>query len=144
MPERGLVLSGARTRLLLNNTKVGYATNVSYGEEIQRDPLEVLDSLEVVEYVAVRYRCTFSCQFVRLVTEPIKLREGTAIMPRLNEILRSRALTATIEDPLTGTVLANIQQVEATRYNINHAATGIILTDAEFVAIRIQDESEIT
>lgn len=143
MPARGLVLSGARMRLMLEGVKVAYATNVNYSEEIQRDPVEVLDQLEVAEHVAVRYRATLSAQWVRLVSQPIKLREGVTIMPTLDNILSQAPLTATLEDSVTGSVAANITQVEATRYSVAIGATGIVLTDAEFVAIRIQDESEI-
>ena len=39
MAGRGLVLSGARARLMIEGVKVMYATNVSYSEEIQHDPV---------------------------------------------------------------------------------------------------------
>jgi len=143
MAGRGLVLSGARARLMIEGVKVMYATNVSYSEEIQHDPVEVLDNFAVAEFVPVAYRCTFSAQMVRVLTNPIKLRDGVVILPRLEDILDAPELTATIEDSKTGTIVANIERVKATRYTQNTGARGIVLNDVEFVAIRIRDESEI-
>lgn len=143
MAERGLVLSGARARLLIEGVKVMYATNVSYGEEITYDPVEPLDQLEVAEHVPTAYRVNFSAQMVRVITNTIKLRDGVRIFPRLEDILTSGELTATIEDRVTGTIVSNIERVRASRYNINVGARGIVLNDVEFVAIRIRDESEL-
>jgi hypothetical protein len=143
MAERGLVLSGARARLMIEGVKVMYATNVSYSEEIQHDPVEVLDQFDVAEFVPVAYRVTFSAQMVRVVTAPIKLRDGVVIMPRLEDILDAEELAATVEDSKTGNVVGNIERVKCTRYTQNTGARGIVLNDVEFVAIRIRDESEI-
>lgn len=120
-----------------------YATNVSYSEEIQHDPVEVLDQFDVAEHVPIAYRVTFSAQMVRVVTNPIKLRDGVVIQPRLEDILTSPELTATVEDRGTGNVIANIERVKCVRYTQNVGARGIVLNDVEFVAIRIRDESEI-
>lgn len=143
MAGRGLVLSGARARLMIEGVKVMYATNVSYGEEITLEPVDVLDQLETAEHVATGYRCNFSSQHVRVITNSIKLRDGVRIFPRLEDILSSGELTATVEDRITGTIVSNIERIKAASYNINIGARGIVLTDVQFVAIRIRDESEI-
>ena len=41
MAARGLVFSGARARLMIEGVKIMYATNVSYSEEIQHDPVNL-------------------------------------------------------------------------------------------------------
>lgn len=143
MARRGLVLSGARARLMIEGVKVMYATNATYGEEIQYDPVEPLDQLEVAEHVAVAYRVNFSAQMVRVITNSIKLRDGVRIFPRLEDILTSGELTATVEDRITGTIVSNIERVKASSYNMNVGARGIVLSDAQFVAVRIRDESEL-
>lgn len=140
---RGLVLSGARARFTINGVKVMYATNVSLNEEIQQDPIEVLDQLEVAEHVATAYRCSMSCQFVRVINNPIKNRDGVSIFPRLEDIISADELTCTLEDNVTGAVVATVQRVKPTRYSKNVGARGIVLQDVEFVAIRILDESEL-
>lgn len=144
MAGRGLVLSGARARLLIEGVKVMYATDVNYSEEIEYQPVEVLDQLEVAEHVAVAYRVTFTARMVRVITNSIKLRDGVRIMPRLEDILSAGELTATVEDRVTGTTIANIERVRASRYTAVIGARGIVLNDCDFVAIRIRDESELT
>lgn len=143
MAGRGLVLSGARARFMLNGVKVMYCTSVNYSEEIEYAPVEVLDQLEVAEHVPIAYRVTLSGQMVRVITNSIKLRDGVPIMPRLEEILSAGDLTATIEDRVTGRILANIERVKCSRYTQNIGARGIVLNDVDFVAIRIRDESEL-
>ena len=140
---RGFTLTGARARLTIGGVKVALATNVSYSEEIQHDPIEPLDQFEVAEHVPVAYRVTFSAQMVRIITNTIKNRDGVVIFPRLEDILSQGELEATVEDRETGSVVANIERVKATRYTNNVGARGIVLTDVEFVAIRIRNESEI-
>jgi len=143
MAGRGLVVTGARARFSINGVKVMYTTSVTYGEEITNEPIEVLDQLDVAEFVPTAYRVNLSSQLIRMVTNSVKLRDGVAIFPTLENILTSEELTATIEDRITGAVLANIERVKATRYSVNIGARGIVLTDVDFVAIRVRDESEI-
>lgn len=140
--QLGKVFSGARARFKLDGVSVLYSSDVSYGEEIQYDPVEVIDLLEVAEFVPVAYRVSFSAQHVRVVGNPIKKRDGVVIFPRLKDIITSGDLTGSIEDNVTGQVLATIQRVKCSRYNARIGARGIVLTDCEFVAIRIVDESE--
>lgn len=143
MAERGLVLTGARARLSLEGVPVMYTLSATYGEEITHDPIEPLDQIEVAEHVPTAYRVNFSAQLVRVITNSIKLRDGVRIFPTLEGILDAQEMTGTIEDRVKGVVVANIERVKATRYNINVGARGIVLTDVEFVAVRIRDESEI-
>ncbi len=143
MEYRGLIQSGARTRLSLNGTKIALAMECSFGEEIPVEPIEPLDQFDVAEHVELAYRVNFSAQFVRVITQPLKDRDGIIIFPTLEQILRRGEMTGTIEDPTTGTILANVQRVKATRYNVRVGARAIVLTDVEFAAIRIRDESEL-
>lgn len=143
MAGRGLVLSGARAIFLLEGVKVMYATNVSLSEEIQQDPVDPLDQFETAEFVPTGYRCSLSCQFVRVITNPIKLRDGVRIFPSLENILSAPEMTATLLDRVTGTVMANVERVKAQRYSAAVPARGIVMTDVDFVCIRVRDESEI-
>lgn len=143
MADKGLVLTGARATFKLDGTKVMYGMNVNYSEEVAHEPIEPLDQLEVAEHVPTAYRVTLSSQHVRVITNAIKNRDGVSIFPRLENILDGAEMTGEISDRVTGTVLAVIQSVKASRYTTNIGARGIVLTDVEFVAIRIRDESEL-
>jgi len=140
---RGTVLHGARARFSINGVLVAYATNVSYREEITQEPIEVLDLLEVAEHVPTAYRCSMSCQFVRLVNNPVKNRDGVVLFPTLENILESDEVTATIEDSQTGAVVASVQRCRPSSYSSSIQAKGVVFTDMEWVCIRIQDESEL-
>lgn len=140
---RGNVLSGARARFSINGVKMMYATNVDVSEEFTQEPVDPLDQLETAEHVTTGYRVTLSAQFVRVITNPIKLRDGVRVFPRLSDALNSEELVVTIEDSVTGLVLATIEGVRASRYRKNIGARGIVLTDCEFVARKLLDESEI-
>lgn len=143
MAGRGLVQSGPRAKFLIEGVPVMYATNVSYSEEIQYDPVEVLDLLEVAEHVPLAYRVTLNCQFVRIVTNPIKNRDGVAIMPTLEGILFAPELTCTLIDSVTGLTIANFERVKCSRHSVGQGAKAMALEDVDFVCIRMRDESEI-
>lgn len=143
MAYRGLVLSGARARLNIDGVKVALCMNVSWSEEIQHDPVEPIDQFEVAEHVPIAYRVTFNGQLVRIVTNTIKNRDGVVIFPELRNILTRGEMTATVVDSPTENVLANIGGVKCTRYTNNVGARGIVMEDVEFVAIQIQNESEV-
>lgn len=138
----GNVATGARARFLCEGTKIMYATNCRYGETIEHSPVEVLDQYEVAENVPVAYRVSLSAQFVRLIKDPIKLREGVRMMPTLEGILLAPELTCAVEDK-SGVILANIERVKVVSYTTQFDARGIVFCDVEFNAIRIRDESEI-
>jgi hypothetical protein len=129
--------------LKIGNTPVMYATGVSYGEEIEHAPVEVLDQFDVAENVPIAYRVTFSAEWVRVIKNPIKNRDGVTIMPRLEDILDAEEMTALIEDPKTDTPLASVERVKCTGYRTQVQTRGIVMQQVEFVAIRIRDESEI-
>lgn len=143
MADKGLVLTGARATFKLDGVKVMYGMNVNYSEEVPYEGIEPLDQLEVAEHVPIAYRVTMSSQHVRVVTNAIKNRDSVAIFPRLENILDNAEMTGEVSDRVTRTVIATIQSVKATRYTTNIGARGIVLTDVEFVAIKIRDESEV-
>lgn len=144
---KGNVFTGARARLEINGVKVGYATNCNFREEIQYDPVETFDNLEIEEHVPVRYRISFSMGFVRVIKNTLK-RDG--IFPaggsnkdeRLRNVLTAGNLLVTLSDPTTGTILATVEQAKATTTDFQVSATGIVGQNVDFVAIRMRDESE--
>lgn len=147
---KGRLFTGARARFSINGIRVGYARNVTINEEVQLDPVEVLDSIEVLEHTPVAYRCRMTASMFRIVGETLKKAGWFAASGQNNEehlqnILTTaeQNLTATIEDTKTGKILATVQQIQITSKNWTVDARGITGEDAEFVAIRVKDESEI-
>jgi hypothetical protein len=143
MAAKGNVLHGARMRFSLNGIKQLYTTSVSWSEEYTQEAIKPIDQLETAEHVTTDYVVTLSCQWVRVVKNSIKNRDGVLVLPTLRNALASGELRGTVEDSVTGAVIATIIGVKATRYTINVGQRGVIMTDVEFVARIIQDETEV-
>lgn len=148
MAEKGRLFTGARARFSINGVKVGYARNVAVTEEIQYDPVEILDNIEVEEYVPVAYRVTFTASQFRIIGETVKSlgyfpNVGSNTEEHLENILVSGDLTATVEDTNTGKIFATLEQVKVASHNWTIDARGVVGEDLTFVAIRVKDESEV-
>ena len=151
MAEKGNVFSGARARFMINGVKVGYATGCSGSEEITYEPVEVLDNIEVEEFVPVAYRVTFTASRVRIIAETVKSAEwfpknSGSPEEHLKAILTHKNLTCTIEatkkDGSTQNFMV-LEQVKLTSHNWTVNARGIVGEDMTFVAVRMRDESEV-
>jgi hypothetical protein len=148
MAEKGRLFTGARARFSINGIRVGYARNVAVTEEIQYDPVEVLDNIEVEEYVPVAYRVTFTASQFRIIGETLKSQgffppNGANKDEHLENILVSGDLNATVEDTRTGRIFSTLEQVKVASHNWTIDARGVVGEDMTFVATRVKDESEI-
>ena len=148
MGEKGRILTGARARFSIGGTKVGYARNVNISEEIRYDPVEILDLIEVAEFVPIGYTIRLRASQFRIVGETIKSlgyfpSVGANAEEHLSNILTNGDLVATIEDSKTGKIIATIEQVKVACHNYTIDARGVVGEDVEFVGIRVKDESEI-
>ncbi len=146
--QKGRILTGARMRFLINGAKVGYARNVNVSEELRYDPAEVLDNIEVEEYVPIGYNVRLRASQFRIVGETLKSlgyfpKVGANTEEHLSNVLTSGDMTATLEDTKTGKIVATLEQVKIASHNWTVDARGIVGEDVEFVAIRNKDESEI-
>jgi len=145
--EKGRVFTGARARFLIDGKKVGFATNVAGSEELQLDPLELLDNIEVDEFVPVAYRVTFTASLVRIVGETVKSegyfpKSGTSPDEHLTNILLMGDMVCVLEDSKTGKKVMTLEQVKMASRNFTVNARGVVGKDVTFVAVRMRDESE--
>jgi hypothetical protein len=131
--------SGARARFKIDGVVVGFAGGVSGSESIDYEPVDVLDLLEVREYVPVAYRATLNAQIFRVVGKSLK---ALGIFPTEENILTSGDLTATIEDRLTGNTTAQFEACKCQEHSFDVTARGIVSENVTFVTIRLRDEFE--
>ena len=149
MAEKGRLFTGARARFLIEGKKVGYATDVSGGEEIEYFPIEILDNIRVEEHVPVAYRVVgFTARTFKIVGETLKSLGhfpslGNSVEEHLNNILINGDLVCTIEDNQTGQTIATFRQVKVASTNFQITARGVVGEDISFVAISLADESEV-
>jgi hypothetical protein len=125
------------------DTPVAYAGNVSGEETIDYEPVDVLDLLEVKEHVPVAYRASLNAQVFRVIGQSLK---ALGIFPRIQDVITSSALTSTIEDarPVEGgrRAMAFFTGVRAAGHTWDTTARGLTSDNVNFVAIRVEDESE--
>ncbi len=159
--------SGSRAIFRFNNKVVAYGAGIDGNVEYSLEPVDVLDRLEVAEYVPVGYRVTFNCSVFRTVansrsTGPISTQgpnapaDGTlgslqqisvGMLPRStgtpSEILTNGYMSASVTDRLTNTTLYRFQEVVTTSYNFSIAARGTVQQQVGFVATRMCDEANV-
>lgn len=157
--NRGNVFSGARARFSMNGETIGYATNCSGSEEIEYVPIEVLDHIEVVEWVPVSYRVTFTASRVRLIGassgtagsfrggnfngRPLLANLGADDVQHRTNIFALEPFDATIEDTQSRQIFMQLQQVNIASHNWALTPRGIVGEDIIFVATRMKDEIEM-
>lgn len=135
------VFSGARARFKVDGNIIGFAAGVSGSESIDYEPVDVLDLLEVREFVPVAYRATLSAQIFRVIGKSLK---ALSIFPRADDtsILTSGDLTCTVEDKITGNTMAQFESCKCQEHTFDITARGIVSENVTFVTIRLRDESE--
>ncbi len=151
MLPKGDVFTGARARLTVNGRVVGFATNCTGGEEIQYEPVTVLDNIQVQEFVPVGYTVNFQASRVRLINRSVKSPDvnifpqlGQTPAAHISNILAAEfsEMNAVIEDTVSGAIFMLLEQVKLASYTFNITARGITGEDMSFVAIRLRDETE--
>ncbi len=140
--------SGARAIFVFNGTPVAFASGVDGSEEIQYLPVEVLDNLEVVEFVPVGYRVTLGCQMFRTIAKgpstddtPGSIKQQN-IFPLEQNILTTDGVDVFILDRLSSKTIATFHNVKTASYRFSITARGIVAQNVTFVTTRMTDESE--
>lgn len=136
------VISGARIIASIGGNIFVWGTNVSYGEEIQYEAAEVLDHLEVKEWVPVGIRVSLSAGLFRTIGTDAG--EGSVkqmgLMPKNegspNKILLADPMSMVMIDRVTQKEVIRIEGVKLASYNIAITPRGLLGTDVSFVAIR--------
>lgn len=145
----GNVISGARARLFIDGQAVGYATGVDVSEEIQYEPIRVLDNIEVSEFVPIGYECSLSARRVRVV--PGSLRGPTLVVwpnigqtpeAHLRHILdKAGGYDIQVDDTIAGLGVAACIGAVPTRHAWSVDARGIVAESMDFLAIKLADEA---
>jgi len=132
--------SGARAIFLIDSVPVAFAGGVSGEETVEYEPVDVLGMLEVKEHVPVAYRTSLSAQMFRVIGASLK---KLGILPRLENIITSDDLTAALQDTVTTETMSLFSGVRCSGHSWDTTARGLVQENVTFVAIKVQDESEI-
>lgn len=132
------VMTGAKAIFRINGIQIAHASNVSYNENIQLEPVNVLDEISVKEHAEVGYTVDMQCQVFRVQNESVK---QLGIMPRLSQILTNGELTAELIDRNTNAVLLLMEGVKLQSRQSTVDARGLMTETWQFVGKQAQDEA---
>ena len=133
------VMSGARAVFSIGGVQIAYASNVSFNESIQLEPVNTLDDLSTKEWVEVGYAVDLNCQNFRVSGNSVK---NLGIMPRFDEILTQGELLVTITDPTSGSTLLRMEGVKLESRSTSVDARGLMSETWSFKGRKSHDESE--
>lgn len=139
------VMTAARARFFMNGMRMGYAAGVTVTENIQQEPVVVLDNIRPVEFATVGYAVTLRCQLYKLPNEDIV---QAGLWPQhgrdpdeLKSLLLNFAdMTCDLYDSFKNVFVGKCYGVQPTSRSLNFTPRGLILTDAQFVALGFSDE----
>lgn len=134
----GRVLTGSKAIFRLSGTKIAYASNVTYNENITLEPVNVLDKLEVEEHAETGYTCDLQCTVFRVANESVK---QLGIMPRLKEILTQGVLTAEVIDRVSNATIMLMEGVKLQGRSQTVDARGVATETWSFVGRICSDEA---
>jgi len=131
-------MTGAKAIFRIGGTQIAYASNVSYNENIQLEPVNVLDEISVKEHAEVGYTVDMQCQTFRVQNASVK---SLGIMPKFAAILTNGEVTAEIIDRVTNTVLLLMEGVKLQARQTTVDARGLMTETWQFVGKKSSDES---
>ncbi len=138
--QRGAIYTGARCIFSLKGQKVGFASQVNVEEQIQHEPVTVLDNVFAEEYAPVGVTVSFTATFFRLVGASLR---KFGFWPSADHVsvVTMGELDATLRDHVTQQTLANIQRCRCQSRSLEVNARGIAGTNTQWVAIKLLDET---
>ncbi len=133
------VFSGARAIFQIKGATVAFAGGVSGSESIDYEPVDVLDLLEVREFVPVAYRATLNAQIFRVIGQSLK---QLGIFPTIENILETGDLDCAVQDKISGDTMALFLGCKAQEHSFDISARGLVSENVTFVTIKMLDESQ--
>jgi len=135
--QQSRVMTGARAIFSVDGNKVAYASNVSFNENIQLEPVNVLDHLEVLEHAEVGYTVDFQCTNFRIPFSSVK---KLGIMSKFSQILTQGELAVDLIDRNSGAVILLMTGVKLQARQSQMDARGIMTETWSFVGRKAEDE----
>jgi hypothetical protein len=136
--------TGARALFYYSSQLIGYARGVSGTEEYTMEPINVLGTLETVDYVPTSYRVTFRCRFFRLLNPDGQPELKGDIFPKtVDDIfnkLTDKNFEAHIVDAIDGKTILRLTNVVPVSRSFDVDSRGVWGEDVTFNAIYAGEE----
>jgi len=131
--------TGARAIFKIGAQIVGYARGVSGTEEYTMEPINVLGTLETVDYAPTSYRVTFRCRFFRLLSFDGQPSIKGDIFPEtvydIFNRLNASGLTVLIQDAIEGKTILTLTNIIPVSRSFDVDSRGVWGEDVTFNAI---------
>jgi hypothetical protein len=133
------VFSGARAKLIVDGTEIGFATGVSASESITHQRVDVLGNIDSQELVPVSRVVSLNADFVRITNTSI---QELGIMPRGNtaDVINFPELTLEIYDQVADTPVWRVEGARCESRSWQVQSGSIVTVNASFQARRLFDE----
>lgn len=132
------VMTGPRAIFRLAGNKIAFASNVSFNENYQLEPINVLDNIATIEHAEVGYAVDMQCQNFRIPQQSVK---QLGIMSRLSQVLTQGEMTAEVVDSITGSVILLMTGVKMQARQTSVDARGVMSETWSFVGRASEDEA---
>jgi hypothetical protein len=133
------VFSGARAKLIINGSEIGFATGVSASEQIQLQRVDVLGNIDSKEIVPVSRVVSVQADFVRITNESLN---ELGIMPRGEtvDVLNFPEITLEVYDQISDVPVWRVEGARCESRAWQVQSGSIVTVNASFQARRIFDE----
>ena len=133
------VFSGARAKLIIDGTEVGYASGVSASEQILLQRVDVLGDIDSKEIVPVGRSVSLQADFVRITGESLR---SLGIVPTGGtlDVINFPELTIEVYDQASDTPIWRVEGARAESRSWQVQAQSIVSVNAFFQARRLFDE----
>jgi len=133
------VFSGARAKLIINGSEIGFATGVSASEQIQMQRVDVLGNIDSQEIVPVNRVVSVQADFVRITNESLQelgimARGGTA------DVLNFPEITLEVYDQISDIPVWRVEGARCESRSWQVQSGSIVSVNASFQARRLYDE----
>jgi hypothetical protein len=141
------ILHGARTKFKIRGQIVAYANNAQYNKNYAMSPINAIGDLEVLQHIMTAYTVSLSCSQVRVVDQSfVKLgflpKVGQSSAQHLTNVAQLAELDATVEDSITGALIASFIGLRVESESTGVGANGLVTCDFTFVCRRYLSEEE--
>lgn len=140
MGVKSKTMHGSRAQLFIGEKLVGIFNNVSYGVQLDANPIFVLGRFSAAEIALTGMETiNVSASGFRVVDNGPSV---AAAFPKLQDLLNHEDITLALFDRQTNKAVMTVVGVRPTSWNTSVGAKGVMDLSATFMGLRLSDESD--
>jgi len=133
------IVTGANGFLELNGQPVAFCRGINFSYSIQYEPMDVLDNIEVEEFVPVAYRVdSLSAELIDAMGETLI---GRGIQPPQDQVATVQEYTLVLKDRPRDAAFGTLEGVRFQNRSLGFRKGQVTASNIGFVAKRFRDQS---